>query len=295
MAEAEKPLGSSPEQEREAADSLLEQTTNALSALKKSITNNASKEVLNRGIDSATSAINNAKEYATQASVDIQEKFETELNLLDGTLEALPDEIKKDANKKIETLREAKRTIFEKLKSTAKTGFEKVVDTLATTAETVGNFMNKMWDSLKPHLARIAETPGIAFLLGEKKLSALQGWLGYDADSMLMQQQFRDRLPDDVSFTIANKKEAIALNDRYKKMLEKKGKKETEYPKEQFIADCIQGAKEQNILPIEKAGKKEYQMAQFVEAAKVLIEKEPQGTPTPATTPTPSTSAPAPK
>lgn len=270
-------------QKQQEANNILQKSVEALAQLKSAVTPNR------ENLQQAANAIKQAKNYVDDASEQAQRTLEKELELLGPTLDQLTPELQAQSADDITTLKEGSQTIFATLKNRAKTGFEKVVDTLATTAEKVGNFMNKMWDSLKPHLARIAEAPGIAFFLGQKNLTALQGWLGYDADSILVQQQFRDRLPDDVSFTITNKKESIAFNDQYTNMLTKKAKKPTEYSKEQFIADCIQGAKEQNILPIVEEGAKEYQMAQFVEAAKVLIEKEPQGTSTPATSASPAT------
>lgn len=278
---------SNPEQTRESeANVVLTTAVNALAALKTKV------DPTPETIETIVKAMDNAKERVEDASETVQAELEKALDELPGTLNALPDTLKTQAKENLNKIEQGRQTIFEKLKSGAKSGFEKVVDTLATTAEKVGSFMNKMWESLKPHLSRIAETPGIAFLLGQENLTALQGWLGYDADTLPIQESFRSRLDEKVLFKITTKKEIQLFKDVYESMLTKTGRTKDIYTYDKFIGELFE-TQELEVFTKSSVAAGELPMATVITEAKKFV-NETKEVAQPVTPPITGVTTPAP-
>lgn len=287
----------------EQADTLLQQTTDALKNLKVSIEQKANGVDLNKKINDAASAMNTAKEHVMNATGTAAQQLKIELSLLPETLRQLPVEVQKTAADNIQQLEKTSSSVWEKIGGGKALNFAKT--TIASAMENsglntaltkigdvmgkVGEFANGLWEALKPHLSRLAETPGIAFMLGEKNLKNLQNWLGYDGDTVSIQQAFRSRLGKNVSFTITTKKEAQLFKDVRTDMLKKNGKKESEYTFDMFTQELMKTA-ELEPFTNDASTAKELPMTTVLSAAKKLVEKTPQATPAPTTPATPEPS-----
>lgn len=281
---------------KEQADTLLQNTTDALKNLKNSIQQKANGVDLNIRINDAATAMNRAKEHVLDATGNAANQLKIELNLLPETLRQLPAEVQTTAAENIQQLEKTSSTIWEKIgggkalnfaKTTVasameNSGLNKVLTKIGDAMGKFGEFANGLWEALKPHLSRLAETPGIAFLLGEQNLKNLQNWLGYDGDTISIQEAFRSRLGKNVTFAITTKKEVQLFKDVRTDMQKKNGKKSEEYTFDMFVQELMK-TPELEQFTNDAGTTKELPMATVLSAAKKLAEKTPQAAP--ATTP----------
>jgi len=265
--------------------------TNATEKVKalNTIKNKATANEINAAISAIIEAEKEDVESATIAAAAL---LKTELLLLPETLRQLPDAVKKEAEANIEDLKKKSSSIWakiggEKVLNFAKSnvaaamegsGLNTALTKVGEFAGKIGEWANGMWEALKPHLAKMAETPGIAFLIGKDNLKNLQDWLGYDGDTVDIQKSFRARLLSTVVFTITTKQEVTAFKDLYKNMLSKKAKG-AEYSREDFVAELLDNSK----LGEYKSGttKKELQMATVISIARIYVDSIQKETPAP--------------
>jgi hypothetical protein len=272
----------------QAPEAIIEKATQLLKGLRDSIGTQT-----DASIQSANEAIKKAKEALGSV------KDSTYVSALEKEIALIPDtilELHKQSGvseEKIGTLQGLYETTYESLKKGAKvgvnavkTGFQATLDGIGNGMEMIGKFFGEIWEGMKPTVKRFVDMPMFTYFLSPESLQTLKAALGYNEEMEAVEKEIRERLPNNVKFSLTLKKELTMFKDVYDKMLQKTNKSPEKYTRAMFIHDILEKY-------VDVKGKKEVSMLTIVTGAKKLVEdtKEVPATTTSAPVATPAAPA----
>ncbi len=144
-------------------------------------------------------------------------------------------------------------------------GFGKFIDTVSTWA-------NKIWDGLKPHLAKIAKLPGLSWIIGPEYAKMLEASVSNDIETEKLFEEINKRVnATEVAF-VGNVNDSLNLtsfNDSFEKLKTVKG---TTYTKTNLFIELKDNEGLMDTLPVQN-GKKILTMKEIAEAAATYAKK----------------------